>query len=80
MTLRFRRDHRWVPAHASDYLDGELPERGRVRLHHHIGECPECRALIAGLKRMLGRLRDLDPPQPPNRHDIATAVRRRLRE
>lgn len=44
--LRFRRDHRWVQPHASDYLDGELRPRERTRVERHLDKCPECRELL----------------------------------
>jgi anti-sigma factor RsiW len=77
--LRFRLDHRWVPTQASGYADGELSTRGEARFHHHLAECPECRALLAGLQQLLGRLEGLPPPEPLS-IDIAAAVRGRLHE
>ena len=59
--IRFRIDHRWTPAHASDYLDGELSQRRKRRVEWHAGDCPECRELLRGLKALiasLGGLRD----------------------
>lgn len=59
--LSFRLDHRWVPRHASQYLDGELAPARRARLQRHLDECPECRALLrelAALVSALGTLRD----------------------
>jgi anti-sigma factor RsiW len=56
---RFRRDHRWAPARLSDYLDGELPVSGRARMEHHLGECEECRRLLAGLRRTVAALHGL---------------------
>jgi anti-sigma factor RsiW len=54
--LRFRRDHRWVPPHASGYLDAELGPRERRRVERHIAECPECRELLRSLKGLIGLL------------------------
>ena len=53
---RFRLDHRWAPAHMSDYLDGELNSRHHRRMENHVRECEECRRLLAGLRAMLGAL------------------------
>ncbi len=78
---RFRLAHRWAPGHMSDYLDGELAPRGRRRMERHVGECPECRHLLASLRRMLETLRVL--PAPGVRTDARThaaAVRARLDE
>jgi anti-sigma factor RsiW len=65
----------------SDYLDGELASTGRARMDRHIGECEECRRVLAGLRVMLeglhrasGRGGEVDAVE------IATAVRARLRE
>ena len=51
--LRFVRDHRWTPRHASEYLDAELDAEGRRRLERHTRECPECDALIEALRSMV---------------------------
>jgi anti-sigma factor RsiW len=60
--MRFRRDHRWAPARMSDYLDAELAPGARARIEHHLGECAECRRLLAGLRRTLDALHRLSPP------------------
>jgi anti-sigma factor RsiW len=65
----------------SGYLDGELASRGRVRLERHVGECEECRRVLAGLREMLAQLGGL--PSPPARRDrrgIAASVRQRLHD
>lgn len=54
--LRFRRDHRWVPPRASDYLDAELPPRERTRVERHAGDCPECRELLRSLQAIVSAL------------------------
>ncbi len=61
--IRFRRDHRWLPAHASDYIDEELLGHSSARVERHLRDCPDCRELLAGLKAIvggLGSMRDLD--------------------
>ena len=60
--MRFRRDHRWAPEHMSDYVDGELAPHSLTRIEHHLGECAECRRLLAGLRRTLDALHLLPPP------------------
>ncbi len=58
--LRFRRDHRWVPPHTSEYLDGELGLGERRRVELHAEDCPECRELLRSLRvlvRALGTIR-----------------------
>jgi anti-sigma factor RsiW len=78
--VRFRRDHRWTPPHMSAYLDDELPAQGRSRLRHHLAECPECRRILGGLRRMLGLLDGLAPMSLGETPDIAAAVAGRLAE
>jgi anti-sigma factor RsiW len=75
---RFRRDHRWTPEHLSDFVDGELPPRGRSRLQRHVDKCPDCHRALVTLQRMLDRLHHLPPPDAHEPPDIAAAVRRRL--
>jgi anti-sigma factor RsiW len=59
---RFWHDHRWAPGRMSAYLDGELASSPRTRMERHAEECPECRRLLDGLRRMLGALHRLPPP------------------
>ena len=78
---RFRMDHRWAPDRMSPYLDGELGAGSRGRMEHHLGECAECRRLIAGLTLVLDalhRLRTRGSGCDPVR--IAASVRVRLAE
>ena len=56
---RFRRDHRWAPGRMSSYLDGELAPAVRTRMERHLGECAECRRLLAGLRRTVDGLHRL---------------------
>ena len=77
--LRFARDHRWAPDRMSDYLDGELAAARQVRMDRHVGECVECRRLLAGLRVMLEALHGL--PASSGEVDalqIAASVRPRL--
>jgi anti-sigma factor RsiW len=63
----------------SAYLDGELASRARRRLEHHVGECDECRRLLAGLRRMLAALQGLPAPSGgAGALEIAASVRARL--
>ena len=76
---RFRRDHRWAPDRMSDYLDGELAHSARARIERHLGECPECRRLLAGLRRTLDALHRLAAPAGgADAAQIAASVRVRL--
>jgi anti-sigma factor RsiW len=77
--VRFNRDHRWAPPHMSDYLDGDLASAARARMERHVGECDECRRLLAGLRRTLDALRGLAAPAAgPGAVAIAAAVRELL--
>jgi anti-sigma factor RsiW len=77
----FRRDHRWAPRRMSDYLDDELALSGRARMERHLGECAECRRLLAGLRRTLDGLHRLATPSAGiDALQIAASVRARLRE
>jgi anti-sigma factor RsiW len=73
---RFMREHHWTHAHLSDYLDGELTGADRERAVRHVGLCPECRRVLAGLRKTLGALmgmrNDVDA-------DVAAGVIARLR-
>jgi anti-sigma factor RsiW len=78
---RFRRDHRWAPAHMSAHLDGELAGRRQARMQRHVGECQVCRRLLADLRVILDGLHRL--PAPSGGADplqIAASVRLRLKE
>jgi anti-sigma factor RsiW len=77
--LRFRLDHRWAPGRMSAYLDAELGQSGRARMDRHTAECPQCRRLIASLRRMLSALHRLPAPAGgADGLDIASSVRLRL--
>jgi anti-sigma factor RsiW len=75
---RFMREHRWTSARYSAYFDDELSERERHRLEVHVGICPECKRVLATLRKTLQGLRGLsrDPATPPG---LADSVIERLR-
>ena len=78
---RHVRDHRWASGQASAYIDGELSTGPRTRMERHVGDCAECRRLLAELRRMvdgLGRLPALGGRSDAGR--FAAVVRRRLDE
>jgi anti-sigma factor RsiW len=77
----FARDHAWAPDHMSEYLDGELATSERGRMEHHLGECHDCRRLLAGLRTIVDGLHRL--PALGGGVDavqIAASVRVRLTE
>jgi anti-sigma factor RsiW len=78
--VRFVSDHRWAAPRMSAYVDGELMPSGRLRLERHVGECKECRRLLAALREMLDALHRLPAPVNPDPNRLATTVRGRLHE
>ncbi len=75
---RFMREHNWTHERLSDYLDDELADRERERLEKHVGMCPQCRRVLATLRKTLAGLRSLmSPPAPPS---LADSVIGRLNE
>jgi anti-sigma factor RsiW len=77
--IRFRRDHRWVPDRTSEYLDDELAPGERTRVERHVGECIECRRLLASLTQIVTALHGLPAPEGGREpSQLAGAVRLRL--
>jgi anti-sigma factor RsiW len=73
---RFMREHEWTQAHLSDYLDEELSGEERHRVEEHVGMCPQCRRVLATLRRTLEGLAALSAPPRPG---VANGVIDRLR-
>lgn len=73
---RFMREHEWTHAHLSDYVDEDLSRAERERLEEHVGMCPQCRRVLATLRRTLEGLMKL-PVEP--RPSVADGVIERLR-
>jgi anti-sigma factor RsiW len=62
---RHRERCREVRAQMSDYLDGELEPRAAAGVERHVRWCPNCRRMLANLRRTvagLGALGDLPTP------------------
>jgi anti-sigma factor RsiW len=79
--IRFWRDHRWTPDRMSDYLDGELAPEERARVERHVGECVECRRVIAGLRLVVEALHLFPAPEPGgDATGLVGSVRARLAE
>jgi anti-sigma factor RsiW len=73
------RDHEWAPGQMSAYLDRDLAHSLRARLERHLGECAECRRVLASLERLIDRLGRLAAPTgAPAANDVALVVRARL--
>lgn len=74
---RFMREHRWTHIHLSDYIDRELAPEERRRLEEHASVCPQCRRVLATLRRTVEGLMGLrDEPHA----GIADGVIQRLRD
>jgi len=79
--LRFGRDHRWVPPHASDYLDADLRPWEVARLQRHVDECLECRELLRSLQAIVSGLGTMRDEQGELVADaVFASVKRRLGE
>ena len=75
---RFMRDHEWTHEHLSDYIDGELREPERERVEEHVGMCPQCRRVLATLRKTVAGLTSLmSTPAAPG---LADSVIGRLHE
>jgi anti-sigma factor RsiW len=73
---RFMREHGWTHAHLSEYIDEELTPEERQRLEEHVSMCPQCRRVLATLRRTVESLMGLgEEPRP----GVADGVIQRLR-
>jgi anti-sigma factor RsiW len=63
-----------VLANISGYLDGELETTACDAIERHCRECPECAALVSGLRQTLGLCRQAGTMPLPD------TVRQRARE
>ena len=65
----------------SDYLDGGLTLPQRRRMEQHLGECLQCRRLLAGLRQTVGGLGRLSAPSDGvDAGTLAASIRARLGE
>ncbi len=62
---RFMREHEWTHEHLSEYIDGELPDPDRTRVEDHVGRCPQCRRVLATLRKTVAGLGALMSPTAP---------------
>jgi predicted anti-sigma-YlaC factor YlaD len=74
---RFMREHRWTHAHLSAYLDEDLAHAELARVEEHVGVCPQCRRVLATLRRTLAGVRELGSHRRP---DLAAGIIERLRD
>src|SRR3989442_15179402 len=49
----------------SEYLDEELDREEHKALEEHLGVCPECASILAELRQVRARGRDLEDAPPP---------------
>lgn len=66
---RFMRDHHFAQARMSQYVDEELPPGERRRVEEHVGVCPQCRHVLATLKRTIEGLQRLGSERRPGLSD-----------
>jgi anti-sigma factor RsiW len=65
----------------TDYLEGALPDRERIRFEVHLAECDGCSGYFEDMRRMIGSLHDLpEPPPDPATRDALLRAFRELRE
>jgi len=57
-------DHSEWTDKLSDYLDGELAAEERYAIESHLAGCAQCAAVLADLKRVVERARELEPRPP----------------
>jgi anti-sigma factor RsiW len=79
--IGFRLDHRWARNRMSDYLDDGLNPGQLQRLTRHLGECAECRRLLAGLTQIVDALHRLPAREGgPTPLALAASVRARIKQ
>jgi len=66
---------RWIDR-LSEYLDGELDDAERVALEAHLATCADCTAVLADLRRVVGRAQALDDRPPA--HDLWPGIAQRI--
>ena len=64
-------------ARSSEYLDGQLTFRQRLRVRHHLLFCPNCRRFIKQMRLLSATLKKLPEALP---EDLEQTVERMMRE
>ena len=62
----------------TDYLEGALPERDRVRMEAHLAECDGCSGYLEDMRRLVGSLNQT--PEPPPNPETRDALLRAFRD
>lgn len=60
-----KREHRYVEARLSAYVDNEVSDRERRRVESHLASCEACRADLRALRWTVGLLRQTPPVKAP---------------
>ncbi len=66
-------EHRFASGRLCAYRDGMLPEGEADRLRDHLARCEDCRASLAELTALAGRLRAFHQPAPDGLADRVIA-------
>jgi len=75
---RYMREHRFTHAHLSAYLDKGLDEAEARRVEEHASICPQCKRVLATLRRTLTGLRELHgEPKVDVADGVIEALRKR---
>ncbi|MGI8461784.1 MAG: anti-sigma factor family protein [Solirubrobacterales bacterium] len=74
---RYMREHRFTHAHLSAYLDEDLDGAAAGRVEEHMSICPQCKRVLATLRRTLAGLRELHgEPEIDVTEGVIEALRR----
>ena len=77
--MRYWLDHLWMARRASEHVDGELAGREQDRARRHLSRCPDCRALVRGLRSIVAALGSVGSESGNVTADVIVAwVRRQL--
>ena len=62
----------------TEYIEGTLPERERVRMDAHLAECDGCAGYLEDMRRLVGSLHET--PEPPPDEATRDALLQAFRE
>ena len=62
----------------TEYIEGTLPERERVRMDAHLAECDGCAGYLEDMRRLVGSLHET--PEPPPDEATREALLQAFRE
>ena len=58
----------------TEYLDGTLPDRDRVRFDQHLATCPPCTAYLAQMRTTLALAAELGSAAGPPDEEVASQL------